>query len=66
MHVEASVENCNPGLEEEEGKDEEANGNKEQVRGKSIFKGIVSIISSVLHSKIYNGTLTTLSDKVRW
>jgi len=51
VQVEASVENCNPKLEQEEEEDEEAddeeaNGNKEQVRGKSNFKGAVSIISS--------------------
>ena len=51
MQVEASVENCNPELEQEEEKDEEAedeeeNGNKEQVLGKSICKGALNIISS--------------------
>ena len=51
MQVEASVENCNPELEQEEEKDEEAedeeeNGNKEQVFGKSICKGALNIILS--------------------
>ena len=46
MQVEASVEHCNPELEQEEEKDEEANGNKEQVLGKSICKGALNIISS--------------------
>ena len=73
MQVEASVENCNPKLEQEEEEDEEAddeeaNGNKEQVRGKSNFKGAVSIISSNPPCKDSN--LTGLQrcpiDQVRW